>query len=366
MKNVCVVVKNSVTATTEGDYAPIKVFSRCGYPVEEIRILPIENVDGLRKSVAALSKEYDVLLLVAEKGGLPALRILLQSTENTSLLAEYGGAGIYKIENATLFLLSADETATGTGFVESACIPHLQQTQGRVYERTVLRTVGANEGRVGALVAEGERRGGGKIRFSRERSYDEEIISIFYDDTAPKMIVDSVVRLFADELTESLYAMEDGSLEERLVKLLKLRGKKLSVAESFTGGGIARRITSVSGASEVYFEGLNTYAEESKTKRLGVSQYGLRTTGAVSDQTAYEMALGLLNTGDCDIAIATTGLAGPKSDRSMLPVGLSYIAVGTKEKIFVYRYKFEDGRREITEKAINYALFLAYKVLKNL
>ena len=97
---------------------------------------------------------------------------------------------------------------------------------------------------------------------------------------------------------------------------------------------------------------------------MGVAEYGLRTAGAVSDQTAFEMALGLLNTGDCDIAIATTGLAGPQTDRSMLPVGLCYIAVGTKEKIFVHRYKFSGSRQDITEKGINYALFMAYKQLK--
>ena len=88
--------------------------------------------------------------------------------------------------------------------------------------------------------------------------------------------------------------------------------------------------------------------------------------GAVSDQTAYEMALGLLNTGDCDIAIATTGLAGPKSDRTLYPVGLCYMAIGTREKVSVYRYKFDGSRKDITEKGINYALFKAYKHLKNI
>ena len=159
--------------------------------------------------------------------------------------------------------------------------------------------------------------------------------------------------------------MEDVPLEEQLVRLLKLRGKKLSVAESFTGGGVSRRIVSVSGASAVFFEGLNTYDEHSKIKRLGVSDYTLKTQGAVSDQTAYEMATGLINTGDCDISIATTGLAGPKSDRSLLPVGLCYIAIGLKDRVFVYRYKFDGTREEITETAINYALFLAYKQLKD-
>ena len=100
-------------------------------------------------------------------------------------------------------------------------------------------------------------------------------------------------------------------------------------------------------------------------KRLGVSAYTLKTVGAVSDQTAYEMAAGLIKTGDCDVSIATTGLAGPKTDGSDLPIGLCYIAIGTKETVLVYRYKFEGNREEITEKAINYALFLAYKQLKN-
>ena len=129
---------------------------------------------------------------------------------------------------------------------------------------------------------------------------------------------------------------------------------------------MARRITSVPGASAVYFEGINAYDENAKVKRLGVSEYTLRTVGAVSDQIAYEMALGLLNTGDCDVAIATTGLAGPQSDRSLLPVGLCYIAIGTREKICVYRYKFDGSRKEITEKGINYALHMAYKLLKDI
>jgi PncC family amidohydrolase len=123
---------------------------------------------------------------------------------------------------------------------------------------------------------------------------------------------------------------------------------------------------SVSGASEVYFEGLNTYNEFSKMKRLGVRDYTLKSYGAVSDSTVYEMAAGLIATGDADISIATTGIAGPKSDKTGAPVGLSYIAVGTREKVFVFRFRFDGNRKEITEKAINHALFLAYRELKNM
>ncbi len=66
------------------------------------------------------------------------------------------------------------------------------------------------------------------------------------------------------------------------------------------------------------------------------------------------------------MAVATTGLAGPKSDRSGLPVGLCYISVGTRERVRVYRYVFDGSRQDITEKAINYALYHAYKEVKDL
>ncbi len=233
-------------------------------------------------------------------------------------------------------------------------------------DKTVLRCVGAAETHVQSLIARAQKIDEGKVEYRLLRKFDEDILQLEYDENISKRLIEDVIRVFAEGLADCLYALDDTLLEQRLVELLKLRGKTLSVAESFTGGGVGRRVVSVSGASEVFFEGLNTYNELSKIKRLGVSEYTLKTFGAVSDQTAYEMAAGLIQSGDCDISIATTGLAGPNTDRSMLPIGLCYIAVGTKECVLVYRYKFDGTREEITEKAINYALFLAYKQLKNM
>ncbi len=366
MNNACIVLKKRITIENGGENAVFAAFSAYGYSFDEVRILPQNEEKILREALVSLRKAYDNVLLLADRTVLPLFKDFLSSLAGLSCVNEYAGASIYQGERESVFLLSADATATGAGFVREVCAGYLQQRSGRTFARTVLRAVGANEARVQALLAEGEKRSEGKIRFSHRRRFDEDVIEMLYDDTAPKMTVDGAIRLFVEGLTDSVYALQDVTLEEQLVRLLKLRGRKLSVAESFTGGGVARRITSVSGASEVYFEGLNTYAEESKRKRLGVSQYVLRTTGTVSDQTAYEMALGLLNSGDCDFSIATTGLAGPNTDRSMLPVGLCFIAVGTKEGIYVYRYKFDGDRREITEKAINYALFLAYQLLKKI
>lgn len=95
--------------------------------------------------------------------------------------------------------------------------------------------------------------------------------------------------------------------------------------------------------------------------RLGVTDYTLKKFGAVSNETAYEMAAGLLKEGKCDLAVATTGIAGPDADGTDKPVGLCYIAVGTMDRVRVFRFLLDGDREAVTKRATNLALFLAYK-----
>ncbi len=366
MKNACILLKKEISAEGSENLI-INALSLRGYTLQEIRILPLFEEQKILTALSSMSEEYDNVFLLTERSALPvAHAMLIPFFSSASKLTDYMGARVYQLPKGLFFLLSADEGETGEKFLEGSCVPILKEKYGLRYEQSIIRSVGTSEKRIEGLISEINRMGGGQLTARHQRKYDEEKIALTYDSIAPKMMVDDAVRVLVDGLGDTMYAMNDISLEEQLISVLKVRGKKLSVAESFTGGGIARRITSVSGASEVYFEGVNTYAEEAKIHRLGVSEYTIRTSGAVSDETAYQMALGLLNTGNCNFAIATTGLAGPKSDRSLLPVGLCFIAVGTKEKICVYRYKFDGDRKSITEKAINYALFLAFKQLKDI
>lgn len=368
MKNVGIVVRNNVTATFDlGLNAVLETLFLGGYTFEELRFLNYANEKGWISAIRALQADCDNLFLIAEKRCLTRIKqALLGAFPNGQACSDFGGALIYVINTLSVYLLSSDETETGVGYIQNACIPFMQKKFNLRFDKLILRAVGANIALTEKMLAEARRLGGDKIVCNHIRKYDEDVIEILYDSNTPKMLADDILRMFAEGFGDTMYALNDTKLENQLVSLLRVRGKKLSVAESFTGGGIARRIVSVSGASEVYFEGLNTYNEASKVKRLGVSPYTLKTLGAVSERTAYEMALGLLSTGDCDIAVATTGLAGPKSDKSELPVGLCCIAVGTKEKICVYQYKFDGTRQDITEKAINYALFLTYKRLKDI
>lgn len=193
----------------------------------------------------------------------------------------------------------------------------------------------------------------------------DSLVSILFLEGTEKSIIASVKREIVENLNSGFYADKNVSLAEMLFDLLKLRGKKLSVAESFTGGRIVSSLIALSGASEVVNEGVVSYSNKSKVNRLKVREEDIIKLGAVSSKVAYQMVAGLLNHGGCDVAIATTGIAGPKSDDTEKPVGLSFIAVGTKDGIHVYRYEFIGNREEITETAKNTALFLAIKNLKN-
>lgn len=120
--------------------------------------------------------------------------------------------------------------------------------------------------------------------------------------------------------------------EKETGKLLKEKGLILSSAESCTGGLVSSLLTDVSGSSEYITENIVTYSNTAKTKYLGVKEETLSKYGAVSEQTAKEMATGLLKQTDSDYAVTTTGIAGPTGGTKEKPVGLMYIGLAGKNK----------------------------------
>ncbi len=177
---------------------------------------------------------------------------------------------------------------------------------------------------------------------------------------------EDVIRFIVSTFNDEIYATYDVSLSERLFDALKLKKLKLSTAESFTAGNIVSSIIKYSGASDIVDEGIVCYSNDSKKDRLKVKSDSLERNGAVSSVVAYEMALGLLTNGRCDLAIATTGIAGPNSDNTSKPVGLCYIAIGMKDGIHTYKYNFKGSREEVTKLATNTATYLAIKKIKKL
>lgn len=165
-------------------------------------------------------------------------------------------------------------------------------------------------------------------------------------------------------LKEYIYAEgADASLEKTVALLLKEKNKKLTVTESCTGGLIAEKITRIPGVSANFDCGFVTYSNEQKSQLLNVQETTLQQYGAVSYQTAKEMAAGALAAANADIAVSVTGIAGPDGGTEEKPVGTVYIGIATKDKNWAYHFYLSGNRLVVRERASLYALDLVRREL---
>lgn len=139
-----------------------------------------------------------------------------------------------------------------------------------------------------------------------------------------------VIEQLQTRYAKIIYGIDVGDLQTAAFQALKQRGLKVAIAESCTGGLIAERLTRVPGSSEVFGCGVVSYSNETKQKLLGVSAQTLAQYGAVSAQTAREMAQGVRRVSGADIGISVTGIAGPDGGTPEKPVGLVYIGVNSE------------------------------------
>ncbi len=146
------------------------------------------------------------------------------------------------------------------------------------------------------------------------------------------------------------------TIEEKIVEKCIAKKATVSTAESCTGGMVAAALVNVAGVSEIFREGYITYANGSKERILGVSEEILRKHGAVSAETAFEMALGCAKTANSDYAVVTTGIAGPGGGTKDKPVGLVYIGCYAEGKVYTKECHFDGTRMEIRRAATQCAL----------
>lgn len=156
----------------------------------------------------------------------------------------------------------------------------------------------------------------------------------------------------------------NAALAEEVVKMLKSAGMTVTTVESCTGGLISATLVDVSGASAVLNQAYVTYANEAKQTMVGVKTETLEAYGAVSEQTAREMAEGGAKAAKADAALAVTGIAGPDGGSAEKPVGLVYIGCCVKGKTVVERNVFKGSRREVREQSVMAALELLKKQLQ--
>lgn len=151
-------------------------------------------------------------------------------------------------------------------------------------------------------------------------------------------------------MTDILSVIE--SLKQKLFLLLKEKNITLSTAESCTGGMIGACLTSVPGISDYYGYGFVTYSNEAKQKLIGVSESTLAKYGAVSAETAMEMAEGALRVSGADIAVSVTGIAGPGGGTAQKPVGLVYVGFASNDKRIFKKLNLTGDRDDVRRSTV--------------
>ena len=155
------------------------------------------------------------------------------------------------------------------------------------------------------------------------------------------------------------------NLSQKVVKLLRFKKIKISLAESCTGGLLASSITSISGASKIFTLGLVTYSNQSKIKILKVPKKIIIKHGAVSYETCLSMIQNLSKISRSNVSLSITGIAGPKGGTKNKPVGLVYIGIKKGTKILIKKYLFKSKNRlEIQKASVKSALNLILSFIK--
>lgn len=166
------------------------------------------------------------------------------------------------------------------------------------------------------------------------------------NDTATDLLVPAV-SVMRERLKEYCYSSGDVSMEDAVAELFRDRCLTLSLAESCSGGLIAKRITDVPGSSLYFCEGLVTYSNHAKKRLLGVSDEVLNSFGAVSSECASAMAKGVRLASDSDLGLAVTGIAGPGGGSEDKPAGTVYISLAAPDGCWTKRFHFNGNRDEV-------------------
>lgn len=185
-------------------------------------------------------------------------------------------------------------------------------------------------------------------------------------DGLPGDALKNTVKVIEDRLDKYIYSYNEETLEEVTAKYLMESNLTLAVAESCTGGRISSMLTSVPGISKSLLGTVVSYNNDVKAKLLGVKEETLKNHGAVSRETAIEMAAGARKACNADLGLSVTGIAGPSGGTPQKPVGLVYIALSTDDGIFCWERRFSGNREKIqnysAKNALNYLrLYLAQK-----
>lgn len=199
--------------------------------------------------------------------------------------------------------------------------------------------------------------GGGKVifRITAKAESKEKCIELI------EPVKEELIKRFGKD---NAYVTESGNAEDKTAQLLLKENITVATAESLTGGMVASRLVSYPGISKVFTEGFVTYSNESKMNTLHVKRETLSKYGAVSEETAKEMAYGAVQVSGADLGVSTTGIAGPDGGTMDKPVGLFYVCVYYNGKFSVKEVTSSGSRGMIRDRASTAALDLIRRCIE--
>ncbi|MFH1715219.1 MAG: competence/damage-inducible protein A [Elusimicrobiota bacterium] len=244
--------------------------------------------------------------------------------------------------------------------MERAVIPYLKEhTKRQITAYKTLKIAGEPESQIEELILPiintEKRLEGGDVTFAilARPGYVDVKIMVQGNDSMPvNSRINKIIKEMYDVLKDDIFGEDDDSLEKVVGELLSKKKKTVACAESCTGGLLCNMITNVSGCSIYFLEGAVMYTNESKTKELHVDKTAIEKFGAVSKETAEQMAEGIKKRSGSDIGISVTGIAGPGGGTQDKPVGLVYIGLYSDDYKNVWKYNFSGNRLNIKQRAV--------------
>ena len=243
--------------------------------------------------------------------------------------------------------------------MEKQICPYLQKKNEEVILSQMVKICGFGESKVEEMILDliDKQTNPTLATYAKQGEVHLRVTARAATEEEAKKLLKPMVKEIKKRFGEAVYTTDEKeTLTDVVVKLLKKHELTVTTAESCTGGLLAGTLVGVPGVSEVFREGFVTYSNKAKRKLLDVSKSTLKKYGAVSAQTAKEMAKGGVFATDADICVAITGLAGPDGATPEKPIGLVFSACYMNDKVHVEEFRFKGDRQKIRERSVVQAL----------
>lgn len=303
-----------------------------------------ESLESIKEYFRRMGREF--VESNEKQAYFPKEAIILKNNAGTA------PGAIIKKDDKTIIVLPGPPSEMKRMFNESVR-PYLEKLTGYTIVSEVVRIHGVGESKVEELVQDLIDNGKNPTvaPYAKEGEVTLRLTAKAKTKEEGEKLIDPVLTEIKNRLGDSIYNIGEEGLNLTVAKLLVDKKLTIGTSESCTGGLLGAGLIDYPGISSSFLEGAITYSNEAKIKTLGVKKETLEKFGAVSEETAREMAEGIRKRCGADIGVSTTGIAGPDGGTDDKPVGLVYIGLSIGDKTIVTRNVFNGDRNSVRRRA---------------